>query len=147
MQSNTLPSQEEDPCQKSNTRDDIGNDTGTNKSDHRADTDILMQARAGFSISSTMIPDPAIPRNAPEHIESYQEPHIIAFNTYGWTITRTTNIGLRPSNISEQKQNGQAYIIPPHNYIYPLGGKLSYFLSYCPARNEHLSAISALNGM
>ncbi len=101
--------------------------------DNRFDVAVMKAVRRGAGLSSSMIPDPAMPSNAPEHIESYQEPHMVLHEGYGWGITRASHLIYRKKIASNAKRYGRSQkesIAPPLSFIYLLGSSVRFFASY-----------------
>ena len=56
------------------------------------DKEIIKKLLNGASLRTFMIPDESIPSNYPEHIETYDLPHIIINGEYFWGKSETTHL-------------------------------------------------------
>ena len=56
------------------------------------DADIIEKILDGWSLRTFMVPDPAIPSNAPRHMESYDLPHLVIHGDLFWAWSRTLHL-------------------------------------------------------
>ena len=56
------------------------------------DADIIEKVLDGWSLRTFMVPDPAIPSNAPRHMESYDLPHLVINGDHFWAWSRTLHL-------------------------------------------------------
>lgn len=57
------------------------------------DAEIIGELLNGASIRTFMVPDSAIPSNFPEHIETYDLPHVIINGDYFWAKSENAHLG------------------------------------------------------
>ena len=57
-----------------------------------SDADIIEKVLEGWSLRTFMVPDPAIPSNAPRHKESYDLPHLVITGDRFWAWSRTLHL-------------------------------------------------------
>src|SRR3990167_3019389 len=60
--------------------------------DQMSNNDIIDKLLDGASLRTFMIPDSSIPSNYPEHIESYDLPHVIINGGYFWGKSETAHL-------------------------------------------------------
>ena len=60
------------------------------------DAEIIQGILEGCSLRTFMVPDPAMPSNYPEHIESYDLPHVIINGNQFWGKAETAHLQLIP---------------------------------------------------
>lgn len=58
------------------------------------DRELIDQLLDGCSLRTLMVPDPALPENAPEHLESYELPHVIVRGELFWAKSATTHLSI-----------------------------------------------------
>ena len=56
------------------------------------DADIIEKVLDGWSLRTFMVPDPAIPSNAPRHSETYDLPHLVLNGDCFWAWSRTLHL-------------------------------------------------------
>ena len=56
------------------------------------DADIIEKVLDGWSLRTFMVPDPAIPSNAPRHMETYDLPHLVIDGGRFWAWSRTLHL-------------------------------------------------------
>lgn len=56
------------------------------------DADLIEKVLDGWSLRTFMVPDPAIPSNAPRHMESYDLPHLVINGDRFWAWSRTLHL-------------------------------------------------------
>lgn len=56
------------------------------------DDEVIAKILDGYSLRTSMVPDPAIPTNRPEHVESYDLPHVIIDGDRFWGKSETAHL-------------------------------------------------------
>ena len=56
------------------------------------DDEVIAKILAGYSLRTSMVPDPAIPTNRPEHVESYVLPHVVIDGDRFWGKSETAHL-------------------------------------------------------
>jgi len=62
------------------------------------DEELVQGILEGCSLRTFMVPDPAMPNNYPEHMESYDLPHVIINGTHFWGKTEYGHLHHVPGN-------------------------------------------------
>ena len=56
------------------------------------DDEVIAKILDGYSLRTSMVPDPAIPTNRPEHVESYDLPHVVIDGDRFWGKSDTVHL-------------------------------------------------------
>lgn len=56
------------------------------------DQQIIERILDGCSLRTVMVPDPELPSNRPEHVESYDLPHVVISGTTFWAKSRSSHL-------------------------------------------------------
>jgi hypothetical protein len=93
------------------------------------DKEIIRKLLDGGSLRTLMIPDPSLPSNRPEHIESYDLPHVVVLGDTFWGKSESVHLLHTPDDASQTIPSSD----PRRNllaFCYTNVGKI--FCSYAP---------------
>ena len=97
------------------------------------DDEVIAKILDGYSLRTLMVPDPAIPTNRPEHVESYDLPHVVIDGDRFWGKSETAHL-FHTHGDAERK------LIPgdPRNGLasFCYGNVGEFFFSYTPDRGR-----------
>jgi hypothetical protein len=66
--------------------------------------EIIRKVLDGYSLSTFMVPDPAIPNNAPRHSETYDLPYVVIKDRHFWAMSESRHLliadGMPIANVS-----------------------------------------------